>query len=58
MAELISPGDLPSDIELKKEFYFKIKNNKNIKNAIMITKCYYNNLKYKCRYPPEIEKYF
>jgi hypothetical protein len=55
MNELISPGDLPSDINLKKEFYSRIKNNKN---AIMITKCYYNNLKYKCRYPPEIEKFF
>ena len=54
MEDLISPGDLPEDILLKKNFYLQLKNVKFDK--VMLTKCYFNKIKFGTTYEPEIEK--
>ena len=48
------PGDLSGDYELKKNFYDKIP--KSEKNAITLTYCYFNKLKYRSMYQDNIEK--
>jgi len=46
---------ITSDYYLEqKEFYNKVKEYEQ--NAVMLTKCYFNKLKYRCIYPEKIEK--
>jgi hypothetical protein len=49
----VSPGDLLGDYELKKNFYCLI--SKYEENALMLTKCYFNKIKYRSVYDSTIE---
>jgi hypothetical protein len=55
MSLIVGKGDLPEDITIKKEFYQKVKNNTEF-DPVMLTKCYFNKLKFGCTYTPKIEK--
>ena len=52
--DLYSAGDLYTDYLLKKEYY-TFMSLKHPKNALMLTKCYFNKKKYNVRYSEDIE---
>ena len=54
LTDLYSPVDFYPDYILKENYYNVLKK-KYPKKALMLTKCYFNKLKYNVRYPEDIE---
>jgi hypothetical protein len=54
--DLAGPGDFPWDIELKEKVYTFLQKKHTPSDCLMLTKCYFNKIKYGCVYTSKIEE--